>query len=417
MRIAIVSHRELSGGAARAAYRLHRALIDDGEDSRMYVGSKRSDDWTVCGPTSKFGKAIGLIRPTIGNLLTRLQMTENKNLHSVNILPSNLSNVLNNSDVEVVNLHWVAGETMSIEDIGRIQKPVVWTLHDMWAFCGAEHIEDSGSDARWRSGYDSQNKLAENSGLDINKWIWKRKKRAWKTPMYIVSPSRWLADNVRESALMREWPVTVIPNVLDTEVFKPLDQAQCRIALNLPIDKKIILFGAIGGGADMNKGYDLLILSLCDLADRYEGQIDDVLCVVFGQNEPRHMPELPFSIRWMGIIHDEISLVLLYSAADVMVVPSRLENLPQTGTEAHACGCPVVAFNTTGLIDVVGHKNTGYLAKNYDVCDLGLGIKWVLDDEVRRLKLGRNARDKAVELWSTSVVIQNYKNLYHKLIK
>lgn len=406
--IEILSHADNVGGASRAAYRLYRTLLSTGVDTRMTVCEKKTDDWTIAGPSNAFEKARHLMRSRIGGHLVKLQKTTNINPHSTNILPSNFSAAINQSDSDVVNLHWIGGETMSIEDLGRIEKPVVWTFHDMWAFCGSEHVADDGPGARWRSGYYRDNRPPSSSGLDIDRYTWNRKRRAWKNPIHVVTPSRWLANCVRQSALMKDWPVSVIPNVLDTKMFKPLDRLYSRHVLNLPSDKKIVLFGAMGGSRSLNKGYDLLLDALKVLS---AGQ-KDILCVVFGQSEPEHASGIPFPIKWMGHISDDATLALLYSAADVMIIPSRQENLPQSGTEAHACGCPVVAFNCTGLPEVVDHLVTGYLAEPYRPDDMARGIAWVLEDETRHRNLGLAAREKAENLWSARAVIPAYLNVY-----
>jgi glycosyltransferase involved in cell wall biosynthesis len=407
-RIEILSNSDSMGGASRAAYRLYRAVRSAVSHTRMTVVNKKTDDWTVTGPSTAYEKVKHLLRPRIGWKIVALQKSPDLNMHSANILPSKLAASINKSDTDVLNLHWIGGETMSIEDVGRIRKPIVWTFHDMWALCGAEHLADDGPDARWRTGYYPDNRPAGASGLDIDRYTWNRKRRAWTNPVQIVTPSRWLAECVKQSALMKDWPVSVIPNVLDTELFKPLDRSYSRHVLNLPLDKHIVLFGALGGGRDFNKGYDLLLDALQFLSARHS----DVLCVVFGQGEPQHAPAIPFPIRWMGHIGDDSTLALLYSAADVMVTPSRKENLPQSGTEAHACGCPVVAFNCTGLPEVVEHLVTGYLAQPYEAEDLAHGIGWVLDDEPRRTMLGEAARDRAERLWSASSVVPAYLAVY-----
>ena len=407
-RVTILSHSDNGGGASRAAYRLYQALRAAGVDPRMTVRSKQTGDWTVTPTSKNYAKAVNFARSRFGGYMMLLQKTPNANMHSTNVLPSNLAAALNASDADVVNLHWLGGEVMSVEDIGRIRKPVVWTLHDMWAFCGAEHVTDDGVDARWRAGYDRGNRPFPCSGPDIDRFTWNRKLRAWKHPAHIVTPSRWLADCVRHSALMKDWPVTVIPNVLDTDVFKPLDRQYCRHVLNLPGDKRIVLFGAFGGGGSLNKGYDLLLEAMNSLA----ASRLDILCVVFGQSEPQAPPSIPFPIKWMGHVGDDSTLALLYGAADVMVIPSRLENLPQSGTEAHACGCPVVAFDCGGLSEVVDHRVTGYLAEAYRTDDLARGIAWVLSDKMLNARLGQAARAKAKKLWSASSVVPAYLDVY-----
>lgn len=407
-RITILSHSDNGGGASRAAYRLYRALQAADIQPRMTVRSKQTGDWTVTATSKTHAKAVNFVRSRFGGNLMLLQKTSNANMHSANLLPSNLAAAINASDTDIVNLHWLGGEAMSVGDVGRIRKPVVWTLHDMWAFCGAEHVTDDGPDARWRTGYYRGNRPADSAGLDIDRHTWNRKRRAWNTPVQIVTPSRWLADCVRHSALMKGWPVAVIPNVLDTEIFKPLDRLYCRHVLNLPSDKKIVLFGAFGGGLSLNKGYDLLLGAMHALA----ASRLDILCVVFGQSEPQQPSDIPFPIQWMGHVGDDATLALLYGAADVMVIPSRLENLPQSGTEAHACGCPVVAFNCAGLPEVVDHRVTGYLAEAYRTDDLARGIAWVVSDRIINAKLGMAARKKAETLWSASSVVPAYLDVY-----
>jgi len=408
MRITLLSHSDSGGGASRAAYRLYRGLQAAGVAPQMLVRSKQAGDWTVAATSANHAKVVNFIRSRVGGHLMRLQKTANQMMHSANFLPSNLAAMINASDAGIVNLHWLGGEAMSVEDMARIRKPMVWTLHDMWAFCGAEHYADDSTDARWRTGYERRNRPASSSWLDIDRATWRRKRRAWTFPVNIITPSRWLADCARRSALMQDWPVTVIPNVLDLTVFKPLDRAYCRHVLNLPGDKKIVLFGALGGAQNINKGYDLLVEALQFLAASHS----DLVCVVFGQSEPPVLPAIALPVKWMGHIGDDATLALLYGAADVMVIPSRLDNLPQSGTEAHACGCPVVAFNCSGLPDVVDHRITGYLAEPYQTDDLARGIAWVVSDKTVNATLGLAARRKAEALWSASSVVPAYLAVY-----
>lgn len=411
--IEILSNSDSVGGASRAAYRLYRALRSCSTDTRMTVADKRTDDWGVRGPANALEKAKRYLRPRIAGRLAALQRTANPGIHSLNLLPSNMAARINSSDVDLVNMHWVGGESLSIEDMGKISKPLVWTFHDMWALCGAEHISDDGPDARWRTGYFPDNRPAGAAGLDLDRYTWNRKRNAWKKPVQVVAPSRWLADCVNQSFLMKDWPVAVIPNVLQTEVFKPLDRGHSRHALNLPPDQDIVLFGALGGTRDVNKGYDLLLEALNVLAARGAR----LTCVVFGQGEPRRDLPVPFPIKWMGHVSDDTTLALLYSAADVMVTPSRLENLPQSATEAHACGCPVAAFDCTGLPEVVEHQVTGYLAQAFDAADLAHGIDWVLGAPALRARLRAAARQRAQRLWSPQTVVPAYLALYATVIE
>ena len=412
MRPLLVSCSDISGGAARATWRLHRALVAQGIASHLYVAAKQSDDWRTQGPAGKAGRLLARMRPYAGSATMRLQRTENPTLHSPALLPSQMRARLSAGAADVVNLHWVCGEMVSVEDIGRITKPVVWTLHDMWAFCGAEHYAQDGDGVRWRQGYEKDNRGPGHGGLDIDRWVWRRKRKAWKRPFHIVTPSRWLADCARGSALMHDWPVTVMPNALDTNTFKPLPKNLAREILGLPQEPRLVLFGAIGGGRDPRKGWDLLQPALTQVA----GRVPNVHGVIFGQGEPQHPLQLGLPLHWMGHLHDDTTIALLYSAADVMVVPSRQEAFGQTASEAQACGCPVVAFNVTGLPDVVEHGTTGYLAESYSSEDLAKGIAWVLEDTERHAQLGAQARARAVRLWSPEVVVPQYLEVYQAAI-
>lgn len=405
MKISILNHSDIAGGAARAAYRIHSALRQAGVDSRMWVDSSTSGDWTVQGPATKLRKGLGKIRPTLGSgFFNPVFKTGNPILHSPAILPSGRVNALNNSDADVLHLHWVQGEMLSIAEIGRLRKPVVWTLHDMWAFCGAEHLTE---EFRWREGYRKGNRPSYESGFDLNRWTWNRKRKHWQRPMSIVTPSHWLAQCVRESALMRDWPVSVIPNPIDTERWQPMEQALARELLGMPNDVPLLLFGTFGANAARHKGFDLLQSALQHL----RGEVPNLQLVVFGQLRPKDPPDLGFPIHYTGHLHDDLTLRTLYSAADVMVVPSRQESFGQTASEAHACGTPVVAFDTCGLPDIVSHHETGYLAKPFDAEDLARGIVWVLENG-ETVRLRKQARAVAIERFSYPTVAAQYQSTY-----
>ncbi len=408
MKIAMVNYSDINGGAARAAWRIHHAIRQSGVDSQMSVNQASAGDWTVTGPRGKLAKASGMVRSPLGGLTTRLLKTGNPILHSPAILPSSWPKRLNDSDADIVHLHWVNGEMMSVADISHITKPVVWTLHDMWAFCGAEHYTE---DFRWRDGYDKINRPSHESGFDLNRWTWQRKMKAWKKPMHIVTPSRWLADCARQSMLMRDWPISVIPNALDVDTWKPVEKKLARQLMNLPTDCPLLAFGAMGGGQDPRKGMDLLLSAL----DHLRGQFQDLQLVVFGQSTPRELPDLGFPIHYTGHLHDDLSLRVLYSAADAMIVPSRQEVFGQTASEAHACGTPVIAFDICGLPDIVTHQQTGWLAKPFDTEDLARGIQWVLGDAVRHAALSHQARVDAKKRFAYSVVAEKYMMIYEEV--
>lgn len=415
MNITHISFSDISGGAARAAYRLHHSLLQTGLSSEMQVWSKASGDTVVRGNSSKAGRMLTEVRSGVGMLATATMKVPTPVRHSVNFLPSGWVQSLNDSDADIIHLHWLGCETLSIREIAQIHKPIVWTFHDMWAFCGAEHYTDDGPDARWRHGYKSNNRPAGESGFDLNYWTSRRKQHHWQNPFNLVCPSNWLANCVRDSALMASWPVTVIPNPLDLASFRPIEQGLARQLLNLPQAKSLVLFGAIGGTDDPRKGSDLLISALNFLKTEHFPQ--ELELVIFGQSRPIQVPELGFAIRYMGHLHDEVSLALLYSAVDVFVAPSRQDNLPNTVVEASACGTPTVAFKIGGLTDLVQHQVSGYLASPYDAIDLAQGIQWVIERQSQNNSLGIAARHHAALNFQADLVVAQYLAVYRKAME
>ena len=411
MKVLIISKQDIQGGAFIAAYRVHNALRKNGVDSFMWVDKKISDDWTVEGPPTKIAKLLAGLRPRlIIHSLVKMLKTNEKVIHSPSVLPSTLVKRINESDADIVNFHWIQNEMLSIKDISKIKKPIVWTLHDMWAFCGAEHY---ANDNRWQEGYNFNNRPSYESGFDLNRWTWKRKQKHWKNPMQIITTSKWLSNCVKESKLMSHWPVSVVATPLDTESFKPMDKKIACTKLNLPNDVPLILFGAMGGKKDLRKGFDLLIAALKYLKDDPKAKRFEL--IIFGQSKPKSRPNLGFPIHYLGHLDNDKSLKLAYNVADAMVIPSRLDNLPNTGLEAQACGTPVIAFNIGGLPDIVEHQKTGYLAKPFDTNDLAQGIDWVLNTE-NYSELCKNARDKTLKEFDNKIVAKKYIDLYEKIL-
>ena len=414
MKVLIVGHSDSSGGAARAAKRLLNALTRNHNDAKMYVQVKKTLDNHVIGPVSKVSMLFCMVRARVGQLLIKMQKSSNLSLHSLNVLPSLMLNRINNSDFDIVNLHWINGETLSIKEISEINKPIVMTLHDMWAFCGTEHVVTDSDDARFKIGYLPTNRSHQDKNIDLDRINWNKKVKYWKKPFHIVTPSHWLGKCVQESELFRNWSVTVIPNAIDTDVFKPINKKVARKILNLPLDKKLIGFGSWMGGEINNKGIDLLKDSLSLLFKNDESLLQ---CVVFGQERPLNFKEDYYPFLFQGQLNDNVTLAILYSALDLIIVPSRVENLPQVATEALSCGCPVVGFNTSGMPDAVQHMKTGYLAKVFEPSDLAYGIKLLLSDNVLLEIMSNNARDKAVKCWSQDIVALQYQNLYRSIIE
>ena len=410
MRVLHLNHSDINGGAARAAYRIHKCLCNNSSvASRLRVNSSYAGDWSIEEPRTKLNKILALLRSSIGGQLRHLLKTENPILHSPSLIPSNILKEINSSDVDIVHLHWVQHEMISISDIGRIEKPIVWTLHDMWAFCGAEHYTE---DKRYRNGYLRNNRPIYESNFDLNRWTWKRKRKHWRRPMHIVAPSEWIASCVRESALMRDWPLDVISHPIDIESWRPIEQNFARELLGLPKDTPLLLFGALGGSKDPRKGFDLLKGAL----DLLKGEFANLELVVFGELEPRLKPDLDFPIHYAGHLQDDVSLRIIFSAVDVFALPSRQEAFSLTSMESLCCGTPVVAFNNSGPASLIDHKITGYLAEAFDLKDFAKGIDYILRYHNRAF-MRESARRSAEIKFRPSVIAMQYIDIYQNIMK
>lgn len=422
LRVSIVCHALGVGGAARATERLVQALRGWGDDAvrvevRTPTMAGRSEPWHRRGLPAGSSAARRWVSRRVASAAARLPWgTGNPILHSRADVWTGLGRELDREAPDVINLHWLGTGTLSVEEIGRLRPPTVLTLHDMWAFCGAEHYTD---DDRFVQGYPRGARPPGESGLDWNRIVWRRKRRSWRRPMTVVAPSRWLADCARRSALMSDWPVHVIPNPIDVDLWQPLDRRFARSLLGLPDRAPVILFGAVGGESQHIKGGDLLLEALRRLPSHLTEDATGsapVLAVFGGKRSlVEESGRLPFPIHHLGRIGDDRLLRAAYSAADVMVVPSRLDNLPNTAVEAMACGTPVAAFRIGGLPDIVEDRVNGRIVQPFDVDALAAAVAELLQDADSRGRMAARSREAVVQRYRSAVVRRAYADLYREV--
>lgn len=399
-----ISFSSSEGGAAIAARRLHFACLQAGLQSQMTVASG--------APGVEIHRFSGrktlrrVLQREIARHLRRKQQDQVDGLASLGAVASGVGKHLNAQPRQILNLHWINSDLMSIREVGALVHPVVWTMHDMWPFCGAEHYTEG---QRWQDGYASGDR-----GFDLNRWVWQRKKRNWRRPFHVVTPSRWLGECVSSSALMEDWPVHVIPNAIDIDVWKPMHRSEARRKLGLPDDAPIVAFGAMGGDSDPRKGFSHLRDSLLALHD--SGKFVRVL--VFGADT--HSVDLPFPVHFTGSLTEPAELRQVYASSDVFALPSRQDNLPNTGVEALSCGVPVVGFNIGGLPDLVPTESCGHLATPFEAAEFALGLAKVIDhqaehEEQKISPMGAAARAHAEVTYAASVVASQYGALYDRI--
>lgn len=409
MKILIVSTKDKKGGAARAAYRLHEAFLKIDVDSRMLVQSKTSKDPKVIGPLSRFQQGMSIIRPELDKLPLSLYPNKKNSHFSSAFFPNKwVIKKINESDIDIVHLHWILGGMLRIEELAKINKPIVWTLHDMWAFTGGCFYDDNCG--KYISGCQSCPALGSKNKVDLSKLIFNRKLKTFSKieKINIVGLSRWICDCARRSKLLSMHPIINLPNPIDTDIFKPLEKEVARDMLNIPLNKKLILFGA-SNLFDKRKGFAEILNALPKVEQ------SDVQLIIFGSKAQQNDPIINFRTHYIGKLSDDIALRVLYSSADVLVMPSLQENLSNVIMEALACGTPVVAFNIGGNSDMIDHVENGYLAKPFETNDLAQGIDWVLRNSEEE-SLSSNARSKVIDNFEMQLVAKRYESLYQNII-
>ncbi len=410
MKVLHVNTYDSQGGAARAAYRLHRALLAESINSKMLVQKKSSDDHTVLAPTSKVEKGINLLRPTLDSLPLRKYKNRTHSLFSPAWLPfSQIPKKIAQINPDIVHLHWIAGAMMSVKDIAKIDKPIVWSLHDMWAFTGGEHIDEYQQHYLDRCG--NSKVLNSNKDNDLSRKGWERKRQVYAQieNMTIVGLSGWMHQAAKSSSLLKNKNHIQLPNPIDTATFAPFDKVEARRLFNLPMDKNLILFGAMNATSDPNKGFEHIFAAL------KAPSLENTELVIFGSNQPSIPLSFTQRVHYLGQLHDDVSLRVLYSAADVMVVPSLQENLSNAIMESLACGTPVVAFDIGGNSDMIEHQLNGYLAKPFEPQDLAHGIEWILNAPNYK-QLCDNAHDKVLTHFDSRLVAKQYIELYKDIL-
>jgi glycosyltransferase involved in cell wall biosynthesis len=413
MKILIINSNDIIGGAARAAYRIHKGLQALGLDSSMLVQTKASDDPTVVGPVGKEAKILNILRPRLDSLPLRLYRDRLKTPWSVGWLPKKITNQIKHINPDIINLQWICGGFLPSTVLAQLNKPLVWTLQDCWAFTGGCHYPFGCTKYQKKCGSCPQ--LGSQNESDLSRWIWHKKYKYWQNlNIRVVAISQWVAECAQSSSLFRDSRIEVIPNGLDAQRFKPIEKREAREILNLPLDKNLVLFGAMNAFNPI-KGFELLCSGLQKLNSAGYG--GDMELVVFGASRSDEESDLPFPAHYLGYLHDHYSLALLYSACDLMVVPSKQEAFGQTATEAMACGTPVVAFNACGLKDIVDHQQNGYLAEPFETSDLAQGIAWVLSDHERQKSLQKAARAKVEQEFDMHIVAKKYLALFQELAK
>jgi len=408
MKIVNISTEDFAGGAGRACYRLHKAFQRLDIDSRLIALHKTiNDESVISAATGGISRIYSKFAHGLDNLWLS-SYDRQRAAWSPAVWGVDISTMDVVREADVIILYWVAGGFISpnsLRKLSLLKKPIIWRLSDMWPFTGGCHY--SGECERYVNECGQCHLLNSSRSLDISRKRFLTKQRLWNDlAISIVCPSNWIADCVRRSAIFSKGHPIVIRTGVDKQIYKPVNKLTARKVLNIPHDHKVVLLGAVNLKGDPRKGGVEAAAAIKKLTEKCNN--DRILLATFGFANPT-LEGLGLPVQNFGVLHDDVTLALLYSAADVFVAPSKEENLANTVIESLSCGTRVISFDIGGMPDMIKHRENGYLAEPFCTNDMAEGIVWALDQPQSQISL-------LGEEYSLEYQARSYIDLCHKLM-
>jgi glycosyltransferase involved in cell wall biosynthesis len=415
MNVVILSTYQHFGGAAVATSRLHQALRNKGVETTLLIGTSNRQETHRPAPdvtflannflaeSTAFGRFVAerlYFLPSERDPSVRFQFSPAVFGADLNFHPAI-------QQADIIHLHWTSFGFLSLSGLRSLfdlGKPVVWTLHDQWAFTGGCHY--TGGCTHFMTHCHHCPYLKKPAENDLSARRFDRKQWAYaNAPLHVVHPSRWLAEQAERSTLLGGFPHQVIPNTLDQTIFSPTDRSQTNAPQRL-------LF-ASANVTDTRKGFTFFAEALKLLHAQHPALTPEIL--VFGKGRSYLFNELPYTVRSLGLLTSQEEIAAAYNAADALVAPSLEDNLPNTILEALSCGTPVVGFRTGGIPEMIDHRQTGYLAATGSAQELADGLAFILTHP-DPAALRQQARQSAEAHYSEEVVAGQHIELYHSLL-
>jgi len=414
MRVLIVNTSERTGGAAVAANRLMEALKNNGVKAKMLVRDKETEQITVVGLGGSWRQQVHFLWERLV-IFCHLHFSR-EHLFEIDIANSGvgITKLPEFKEADVIHLSWINQGMLSLGSIKKIVnsgKPVVWTMHDAWAATGICHYTrgchffvSRCADCRLLPGGGGDNDLAAR--------VWRKKKKLFAdSGIHFVACSRWLEGEAKRSALLTGQSVTSIPNPIDTHVYRPIDKREAHQRAGLPEGKRIILFVSQRVTTE-RKGMHYLVEAMGKMVAANPTMKEDTAVAILGGHAEEIEAMMPLPVFPLGYVSDERKIVAVYNSADVFVLPSMEDNLPNTIMEAMACGVPCVGFKIGGIPEMIDHMKNGYVAQPGNADDLAKGISWVLSSDDREA-LSKSAIRKVATNYSQQTVAMKYIEVYN----
>jgi len=417
--LVIISKSDLDGGAAIAAYRLFRALKKNifSWHSEMLVQRSLSNDLNLTSVLKgKSGKYISLLTLALEKLFFMFS-EKNRTVRFQFSLGNTGIPIMNYKivrEADIFHLHYVTQGFLSLNTIEKLlqtNKPMVWTLHDMWPFTGGCHYSGECKFYQWGCG--NCKFLKSPSPNDLSAALFRKKEKIFQNKnITVVACSKWLAKIAKESLLFKGVKIIDIPNPIDQTEFYSIDKKNAKKELGLKENKIYLLFAA-GNIFDERKGIQYLIDALKLLSETPE-LIKNIELLVMGKSNINLNDYFPVPVNYFGQVSGIENLRRIYNAADSFLLPSVQDNLPNTIMESLACGTPVIAFKTGGVPEMIIHKETGFLAEERSAISLSDGIKWLVENT--NTDFQKPCTEYVKNNYSEEIVAGKYANLYQSLI-
>lgn len=410
LKVVLVNSSDTTGGAAVVTYRLMNALRAEGVDARMLVFCKNTHDDNV----AQVPHAMSFLKETAYVFMRNGLNRENLFKISAGQFGTAVARHPWAREADLIALNWVNQGLLSldgVESLGDLGKPMVWTMHDMWPMTGICH--HAYECKRYRDSCGSCPYIkGGREKTDMSRFRWIRKHNLYDdVDITFVPVSTWLAERCRESSLLRNRDIEVIPNAFPTDLFTTTTTMR-PMWPGVDAGKRLILMGAARLD-DPIKGLPYAIEALNLLGERRPDLAKTTQAVFFGNlRNPQALSGLRFPHAHIGPIHDKDMLHRLYASADAVISTSLYETLPGTLIEGQAAGCLPVTFGRGGQCDIVDHKASGYIADYRSSASVADGLEWALDNPADRDALHEQVRQR----FDAKVIARRYIDLFERLL-
>ncbi len=393
----------LTNGAAKGARILHEALSELGINSQLLndhpsiIKNKSGKDYhaNIIFINDNFiKKIINKFFIYLEKILKSIYLHSPRETFTIGFFGFDITKLKAYKDADIIHIHWLGQGFIKLKSLSKIDKPVIWTMRDMWAFTGGSH-------------YSMDFEKYETS--KIAKIIQKYKKKTYNKNFQFIAVSNWLKKKAEKSNVLIEHSIKKIDNNIDLQDFETIEKKTARTHLGISTKKQIILYGA-QNPQSKRKGWQIFVKTLEKLdKSKY-------LLLIFGNFwSQKILDDIGVEYKILGYIEDKVKLNMAYSSADFFVASSIEDAWPKTFAEAMICSIPVICFKDTSLSEIVEHKINGYVVNAFDPEQLKEGIDWLSDEIKKNNLIGDRAKIKALN-FDAKIIAKKYIDLYQNVL-